>query len=658
MNGYVFAKNCRFDLDGVVFVVQRVNPDTSIVAERIDTGQVAVFQRAEILHSYVRGALRFENLSGDYERVYVRPVDELKESVQKEVERRIQYVAAIREEAPPVITPRTVLPIRDAISIRIGDTAPPSFTTLYRWLRGVSKSETFRSLIPRHDRRGPHKSYQPDRVLELFEQAAEKAFAISPQATIKMVHECLSELIEDENAVRPPSQQLKLPSPATSYRLFKRVSQYEQTVWREGKRIADRKFMMSGMGVVSHRILERVEMDHTPVDLFLVDESTNLPVGRPMLTVVLDHYSRMPLGYHVGYNAASGLAVRAALRHAILPKTFSKGFESLEIVNDWPCFGIPEALVVDNGLEFHGKSLEHWAFNLGVRLQYCPKKQPQFKGAVERFLKTINYSFVHLLPGTSFARFYKRGDYDPERHAILTLAQFRRVLEKWFVDVYANTLHRTLNTTPLEKWNSSACLHSPRLPQSIDRLIDEMGEPLKRSLRHDGITVHGLHYVDDALATILRRYGEGVRVTIIFDPADLGAIRVCEPGSTEAMHIVYAREFEYANGLTLEQHKLIRNEAAAQGRSALDSAALFAAKRAIQEQVAELMISKKHSKRRLGTRLNAKKMDLSTSDSEAQRRASTQPGQSKSSAVDRSIPLIEPSNRVRLHTFQMRRGQV
>lgn len=431
MNGYVFVKNCRFDLDDAAFVVRQVNPDESIVVEKIDSGQVAVFQQSELLSSYTRGALSFKDgLSGNSERVYVRPVDELKELVQKEVDRRLQYVSAVREEAPPVLTPRTVLPIRDTVSIRIGDTAPPSFTTLYRWVRSVSRSGTFRSLIPRHDRRGPHRSYQTDRVIELFEQATEKAFAVSPQATIKAVHERLSELIEDENAVRPSGQKLRVPSIATSYRLFKRVSLYEQTVWREGKRIADQKFTMSGTGAVSHRILERVEIDHTPVDIFLVDELTNLPVGRPMLTMVLDHYSRMPMGYHVGYNAASSLAVRAALIHAILPKTFTAGFESLEIVNDWPCFGIPEALVVDNGLEFHGKALEHWAFNFGVRLQYCPKKQPQFKGAVERFLKTINYSFAHLLPGTSFAKFYKRGDYDPERHATLTLTQFKRILEK------------------------------------------------------------------------------------------------------------------------------------------------------------------------------------------------------------------------------------
>lgn len=226
------------------------------------------------------------------------------------------------------------------------------------------------------------------------------------------------------------------------------------------------------------------------------------------------------------------------------------------------------------------------------------------------------------------------------------------------MDVYANSVHRSLDTTPLEKWKSGACVSPPRLPQSIDRLIEEMGEPLIRSLRHDGVTVHGLHYVGEALATILRRYGEGVRVTVIFDAADLGAIRVCEPGSTEAIHIVHAREFEYANGLTLEQHKLIRNEAVAQGRSALDAVALSSAKRAIQEQVAELMIGKKHSQRRRGARLNAKTTDSSTHDSEEQRRKPTASRQTSANATGSSLPLTGALNRARLQTFQMRRGRM
>src|SRR5690606_27061288 len=119
--------------------------------------------------------------------------------------------------------------------------------------------------------------------------------------------------------------------------------------------------------------------------------------------------------------------------------------------------------------------------------------QPQFKGAVERYLKTINYSFAHLMPGTSFAKFYERGDYDPQEHAVLTLSQFREFFEKWIIDVYAKTIHSALNTTPLEKWTSSAKNYTARVPQSPQKLINDMGIPSKRHLRHDGIRLHGLY---------------------------------------------------------------------------------------------------------------------------------------------------------------------
>jgi putative transposase len=61
-------------------------------------------------------------------------------------------------------------------------------------------------------------------------------------------------------------------------------------------------------------------MDHTPLDLFLIDDRTWLPLGRPTLTVALDCYSRMILGYYLSYGGTSAAAVLATLRHAILPK--------------------------------------------------------------------------------------------------------------------------------------------------------------------------------------------------------------------------------------------------------------------------------------------------------------------------------------------------
>ena len=157
----------------------------------------------------------------------------------------------------------------------------------------------------------------------------------------------------------------------------------------------------------------------------------------------------MPFGYYLSYSPPSAAAVVGALRHGIIPKTLcTTSLPDLCIENDWPVHGLIESLVVDNGLEFHGVDLDGIALDLGFTIVYCPKRTPRFKGTIERYLKTINYFFAHQLPGTSMARLEERGDYDPQKHALLTLGEFKQILEKWFVDVYAETIHRGLGTTP------------------------------------------------------------------------------------------------------------------------------------------------------------------------------------------------------------------
>lgn len=659
MNGFGFQKNCRFEHDGIAYLVMRLNPDKSIVAERVSDGQICCWNIDELLNAFTYGNLKFLDSvpNGESRPYYQRPVTDLNEATRRELERRMAYVFAVREAAPSVNTPATFIPILEAVAERIEDQTPPSFMTLYRWVNSVALYGEFRALIPRYDRRGPRHSRQDPRVIELFEEAVQRAFGQSPQATVKRVIEEFKTLIAQENATRPTSLQYKCPSQATCHRMFAQLDQYEKAVLREGKRIATRKFKLAGVGAVTTRILERVEIDHTPLDIFLIDEKTKLPLGRPTLTMVLDHNSRMPLGYHLGFNAPSTAAVLAALRHAILPKEKRKSTIGLEVHNDWPCYGIPEAIVVDNGLEFHGQALERLAFNLGTRIQYCPKKQPQFKGVIERYLKTVNYSFTHSLPGTSYARFYERGDYDPQEHAVYTLTEFREFFEKWLIDVYARTPHRSLGTTPLEKWNSGAKSYVPRLPQSASQLIAEIGIWCKRKLRHDGIMLHGLHYSSDDLAPILRRFGPGVRVTITYDTSDLSTIRVFEPGSNEVSYLAYAKNFEYANGLMLEQHRLIRQELIRQGRSVEDPVELSREQQALREKIAELSLSKKHSKRRLAARLRgAQEQAAESSAARLGDHGNARPTAGAARYLNK--PLFGLEERSRLSTFKMRKPGV
>ena len=55
--------------------------------------------------------------------------------------------------------------------------------------------------------------------------------------------------------------------------------------------------------------LEIVQIDHTKADVFVVDEETREPIGRPWLTLAMDVFSRMVTGYYLSMDAPSRLSV-------------------------------------------------------------------------------------------------------------------------------------------------------------------------------------------------------------------------------------------------------------------------------------------------------------------------------------------------------------
>src|SRR5262249_9665731 len=155
-----------------------------------------------------------------------------------------------------------------------------------------------------------------------------------------------------ENLDRPPTALLRMPSRATIYRYKDAMDSYHLYASRYGKEAADVKFRTVMRGVLTERILQRVEIDHTPLDIFTIDTVTGLPFPRAWLTVAIDHYSRMPLGYYISFSPPSIDSVFQCLRHAIMPKAYIQD-KYPDIENEWPAFGVMESLVCDNGKEFH-----------------------------------------------------------------------------------------------------------------------------------------------------------------------------------------------------------------------------------------------------------------------------------------------------------------
>lgn len=603
MAGFALHKNKVFSWDGTEYRIDRIQPNGELLLECLSDGHLFVVSRDQLLSEYRDGKISAKTVNTSSTKSLVppfsRPLDELSEGIRDALKRRKHYLESILDHGVPIFTPEYLKPLIEQAAREIGDIRPPGVITIYRWYRRVKSMSDPRALIPRVDLRGPKELRQNDRILQLVAEALEEAFKVSPQTTCRNVYTRLLGKIDIENQRRLGAEPIKSPSLRTLYRLIERAEVYELAVLKEGKAAANRRFKIAKTGVKTSRILERVEIDHTPLDLFLIDERTWLPLGRPTLTVVIDHYSRMMLGYYLSFESPSTAAVMGALRHAILPKQLAAAvIANLKIANTWPCYGLLEVLVVDNGLEFHSNDLESVAYDLGIRIQYCPKHAPRFKGVVERYIKTINYFFAHQLPGTSFAKFYLRGDYDPQKAALLTFAEFKQIFEKWIVDVYAQDEHRGIGkTTPWARWQESIAHYEPILPDDLRTLQRRIGLVEERSLRRDGIFLNGIRYSGEELGPILRAFGEGVRVRLVYDPEDLGEIQVWGPNDAEPV-TVRALDYEFAHGLNVKQNEFIRQHLREQGAAAVDKAALERARYELAQAIEALMTNRKHTARR------------------------------------------------------------
>jgi putative transposase len=607
MRNFCLRAGLDFDWKGTPFRVSRLLPNGDALLERIADGHVIILDRPTFLAEYSLGSIGLKPVPGEpttRKLKFSRPLDELPEARKKEALRRWSYVKAILESQCRLSKSHPLPPLIAQVGACINDPNPPARATLCRWIQRYRRHQDTRALIPRMDLRGPNQLRQSPKVQEFVSEATAAAFAASPQANVPGIHTRLVAKIKEFNRCSP-IEQLKSPSERTLYRMLGRLDAFDIAVLKEGRRLAGNRFRIAGAGVLTTHILQRAEIDHTPLDLFLIDELTWLPLGRPTLTVILDHYSRMPLSYYLSFGSPSVAAVMGALRHALLPKQpAAQVLSAVKTNHAWVCYGIPDVAALDNGLEFLSQDLEGVAFDLGIHLLFCPKKSPWFKGRIERYLKTINYFFAHQMPGTSFSRFDKRGDYDPQKHAILTLAEFKQFFEKWILDIYSQSIHEGIGTTPWAKWHDGLNQRQPTLPADVRTLQRRIGHVTERSLRRDGIQLNGIRYNSGAVADLLRIWGEGVKVRVVFDSENLGEIQIWPP-ETQTSVAIAAVDYAYANGLTLTQNKLIQTQLREQGRAAVNKDELQAAKHELAQAVAQLMQSRKQGKRRQAAAIRA-----------------------------------------------------
>jgi len=436
----------------------------------------------------------------------------------------------------------------------------PDVSTVHRWWARLQEyGWDGRALLPQHFKKGRRSTKLQGELLALVEEAVEDKYLTEERLPRLDAYEGACTLVAARNNANK-FEPLPLPTRRQVDAYIDSLDAFDVWAARYGHPAAIRKFRSALGAAVATAPLQRVELDHTVLDVMVLDDETLLPLGRPTLAIAIDAFTRCILGICIGFEPPCTSTVSQCLKSVFSPKEGLLALVS-DIENAWDCFGKIETLVLDQALENHALFLDRLALTQSIEILYCPRKTPWFKARIERFIGTLNSSVCHKIPGTTFSNIQQKGDYNPVCQAVCTMAGLKAAIIKWIVDIYHVRRHRTLQTSPIGLWRNSISSDEIPLATDLTSLETSIRMPVTKPLTHTGVECNvGLRYNSPDLTALRRRYGAELKILAYPSPSDLGAI-VVEHEASSSRFEVPCTEPEYAKGMTLWQHKAIRKHA-------------------------------------------------------------------------------------------------
>lgn len=483
-----------------------------------------------------------------------------------------------------------------SLATEAGEQLGLSARTVYTLIRRYKASGgSLLSLAPAQSQGGRGGSRLPEEAERIISSSLTELYLSRQRVKIETVvkeirHRCR------RAGVKPPSSN-------TIRTRIRRLRSEEVLRKREGREAARRLEAAGGQFPPVSRLLEVIQIDHTPVDLIVVDPFSRQPIGRSYLTLGIDVYSRCITGFCLTLEPPSAVSVGLCLAHGAMEK--QTWLTRLGVAASWPIQGKPLVLHVDNGEEFHSEALRRGCEVHGITLQYRPPGEPHFGGTIERVLGTL-MRMVHELPGTTFSNPRERGAYDSEREAVFTLAE----LEKWFAlaitGLYHGSLHTGIGEAPLARWKKG---------------VDESGEPqpvrdfkaflvdflpvLKRHIHRQGFVIDHIWYFSNALRPWIAERDQGYVFLIRRDPRDISRIWVLHPKEHRYLEVPY-RTMSYP-AVTWWEHQQALARLRAESRATIDEQAIFSAIQQMRQ-----LTQQAASKTKAARRANARRAHLET----------------------------------------------
>jgi len=171
--------------------------------------------------------------------------------------------------------------------------------------------------------------------------------------------------------------------------------------------------------------------------------------------------------------------------------------------------GLPTRLYMDNAKIYRSPQLARIAASVGILIIHTPPYQPEGRGKIERFFRSVREQFLASL----------------DSKALLSIEQLNERLWHWLDTVYHRREHSALQTTPLLRWQRDI--------EQVRQLPPATG--MRRLF---------FHRVDrlvrrDSTFLLRNRFFEappplaGKRIEVRFDPLDLAHVEIYCDGKPE-----------------------------------------------------------------------------------------------------------------------------
>ena len=413
--------------------------------------------------------------------------------------------------------------------------------TVYRWIKTYEESEKISSLVSNKQKRGKKGSRINPLTNKIIEDVIEELYLTKqrigfPKIYKTIVSECKRNKIDPphENTVR---NRIKAIDPKFS--LKKRFST---------KKANEKYGNFEGEYPEGNFPLEVYQIDHTPLDIILVDSRSRKPLGRPYLTLAIDVYSRMVAGFYLSLQAPGYFSVSQCLYNAFLPK--DEFLKKYGVNGKWDIFGVPSKYAVDNGKDLIGLDMQRVCDEFGMTMVRRPVGRPQYGSQVERIFGTINKE-VHNLPGTTFSNITEKAEYDSIKNATFTLEEITKWLTEFIVNVYHKRYHHGIGMTPEEKYRLGIFGDDENPGTGLPPIIEDT-ESIKiallptfyRTVQKDGITLDGIAYYSDVLRTWINKTDEKdnkLKFKIKRDPLSINKLYFFDPELKEYFELNYRK---------------------------------------------------------------------------------------------------------------------